>query len=68
MNENYIPEEYTPISMWGYFGYSLSSKFRQILFLLADHWAHHLCFSSVVWWNGCGDGIFKPGFYSHMII
>ena len=23
MNENYIPEEYTPISMWGYFGYSL---------------------------------------------
>ena len=23
MNENYIPEEYTPISMWCYFGYSL---------------------------------------------
>ena len=26
MNENYIPEEYTPISMWGYFGYSLSGS------------------------------------------
>lgn len=22
-NEPYIPEEYTPISMWGYFGYQL---------------------------------------------
>ena len=23
MNDHYIPEEYRPISMWGYFGYSL---------------------------------------------
>ena len=23
MYENNIPEEYTPISMWGYFGYSI---------------------------------------------
>ena len=29
MNENYIPEEYTPISMWGYFGYSSASLYSR---------------------------------------
>ena len=34
MNDHYIPEEYRPISMWGYFGYSLLFAIPIICFMI----------------------------------